>query len=503
MPILILQEPRLIYAASDIFRLFFGSVRLHHLGISAGLEEPIWQVDLPPVAQFGAPWQPTFFAGAQGQYRTGFDAACQALLDENTDWLKQIRRQFKIHLYDWCVQQTGKSFPWGSLTGIRPTLIAEELWPSDVAKQMDAYWLGETAKRMHNTYRVSLDKADLAVRTMLEEQWLMASFPVENIGLYIGIPFCPTRCRYCSFTMKEGIGLTTADMQPYVDALCLEIDQTLSTLRPKISTIYIGGGTPTSLSVKQLEQVYQTLSQYVSMADIECCLEAGRPDTIDQPKLVSAKSWGISRLCINPQTMHDHTLALIHRQHTTAQTLEAFRLARHVGFDDINMDLIAGLWGEGVPEMAKTLTAIEALEPDSLTVHALAIKRASDWHEERVSHDADLGALKKPNQVVWQMMHMAEAWCQSKGLFPYYLYRQKDGLGGLENVGYARPGKGNLYNVAMMGDQRSILAFGAGAMSKRCYPDGRIERRANVKGLPDYLARVEEMVERKRQLFQP
>ncbi len=288
-------------------------------------------------------------------------------------------------------------------------------------------------------------------------------------------------------------------MEEYLDTLFYEMDacRPLFSDRP-LDTVYIGGGTPTALSAGQLDRLLGKIVQTFPMADVkEFTVEAGRPDSITEEKLKTLKRYPVSRISINPQTMQQKTLDRIGRLHTVEEIVGAYRLARSLGFDNINMDLILGLPGEGAAEVEDTLRQLAPLKPDSLTVHALAVKRAS-----RLKMEADGAVRPGPGQAETEaMMRAASEGAMQMGLFLYYLYRQKNMAGNLENVGYAAPGKEGIYNILIMEEKQSILALGAGNISKAVYPDGQIERADNVKDLKEYRDRIEEMIERKRKLW--
>ncbi|MGI6077706.1 MAG: coproporphyrinogen dehydrogenase HemZ [Fastidiosipilaceae bacterium] len=503
MPHVFLTHQIFTYAASDVLRLFFGKVTTVHEdgSLRVGDDDGVWLVGWRSNEPLIADLVEDEITKLEKEHNSASD---NPFADEEE--LRLGRRALKIALYNHCVAVTGKKFPWGSLTGIRPTLVAWETW------QQTGGSYDNSVAMLKEVYKVAPEKAILAVDTMIEEENLLANFPETDFGLYIGIPFCPTRCHYCSFTMPEGIGRSDAEMDRYVDVLCLELEQVLSQLQPVVRTIYIGGGTPTSLNPNQLDRLMATVTHLVKtplnqskQSDdyqiFEFCLEAGRPDTITEDKLMVAKSYGVNRLCINPQTMHDETLEKIGRHHTVEQTIEAFELASQIGFASINTDLIAGLVDEDETMFTESLQRVLELGADSVTIHSLALKRSSEMNRRRVEAGEALSAIKRPDEVVAAMLEIGDESCRSAGLVPYYLYRQKDGRGGLENVGYAKSGCGSLYNIGMMGDRRSVLAFGSGGMSKRYFHGGLIHRSPNVKSYLQYLDRWQEMAERKLKLF--
>ena len=396
------------------------------------------------------------------------------------------RRQAKLGVYEVMKQRTGVTPPWGSLTGIRPTrLLYANL---ERGLSMDA-----ACAELQRVFDVSDEKTDILRQIVTVQQELPAPAPNEA-DIYIGIPFCVTRCAYCSFLSGEvGNGRLLA---PYVEALEKEIDAALSLLDEtglRLRAFYMGGGTPTALPAELLSQVLKKAAP-LTRACREITVEAGRPDTITAEKLQALLDAGVTRISVNPQTMHDETLARIGRRHTARQTEAAYRLARGMGFDHINMDLIAGLPGEDLAMFRQTLGWIRGLRPESVTVHTLSIKRSSLLHLWQASlPDGDMVAA---------MVREGALAARELGMRPYYLYRQKYMAGNQENVGYALPGQECLYNIEMMEETASVIALGAGAASKRLFPQkGFIRRAFNVSDICQYIGRVDEMAERKRELF--
>lgn len=397
------------------------------------------------------------------------------------------KRLCKLTLYDLCVRLSGHRPPWGSLTGIRPTRLLYE-------KLAHGMGLAEAAAALTAQFDVSPEKATL-LRRIVAVQLTLPAPRMSDVDVYVSIPFCRTRCVYCSFP-GEALG-KGKQVQPYLDALFYEMAQAARMIAEggfTLRTLYIGGGTPTALGEEDFAALLNAVGECFPNP-VEYTVEAGRPDTITQGKLYAMRAHGVTRVSVNPQTMNDDTLVAIGRGHTAAETAEAFRLARRMGFESINMDVIAGLPGEGRAHFARTMAAIEALLPDSLTVHTLAIKRASRLHL--------LGAPLADGEAVAEMVQMGEAAAQRMGMEPYYLYRQKYMAGQQQNVGYARAGAACLYNIGIMEETASVLACGAGAISKRVFADRelRIERAPNVSNVSVYAERVADMVARKRALF--
>jgi len=404
---------------------------------------------------------------------------------------RQMKYRIDLGLYQELTRRTGRTLAWGILTGVRPTKIAmkklEEGWDRDSF----AAWFQEECK-------VSREKAELSFEIAVQEQELLGKLDCEDgYSLYVGIPFCPSVCTYCSFS--SGAVKDWKDrLWDYLNALKRELAFIGEELgRRKLNTVYIGGGTPTVLSAGQLQWLLDCIDAHFSREFLlEYTVEAGRPDSITREKLKVLRDHGITRISINPQSMQQKTLDAIGRQHRVEEIVEAYHLAREMGFDNINMDLIAGLPGEDVRDMADTLWKIRELAPDSLTVHSLAIKRAAKMEYEDLESNAG-----KVSQTLSEMIGMAQETACQMGLFPYYLYRQKNIAGNFENVGYAKEGRAGIYNVLIMEEKQSVIACGAGSVSKRVYPDGRIERCENVKDVALYIDKIKEMIDRKRKLL--
>ncbi|MBO5198868.1 MAG: coproporphyrinogen dehydrogenase HemZ [Lachnospiraceae bacterium] len=381
---------------------------------------------------------------------------------------------------------TGKKLPWGILTGVRPTkLVYERL--ADMTKD-------EIRDYMAETYYCSADKIEVSLITAAREKELLTQCrPEEGYSLYIGIPFCPTTCLYCSFTSYplERFG---GYVEPYLEALKKEIRFASESMGGKAPmSVYFGGGTPTTLSAEQLRDLIGYVKNSFDFSGVkEFTVEAGRPDSLTYEKLAVLKELGVDRISINPQSMCQETLDLIGRRHTVEQIEEAFAMARKAGHDNINMDLIIGLTGETPEHVRRTLERIRPLNPESLTVHTLALKRAARLNLEKERY-VDMQAVDVP-----VMQQLTAAYAKENGYLPYYLYRQKNMAENLENVGYARYGKECLYNIVIMEERQTILALGAGASSKFYFPaENRLERVENVKSLKDYVERIDEMIERK------
>ena len=414
---------------------------------------------------------------------------CKASLAERAEY----KNQLKILLYQGLSKITGTTLPWGTLTGIRPTKQAlSKLEEGRSLEEIESYFGGR--------YLCSKEKTDLSVDIASRELDILHKIDYKNgYSIYIGIPFCPTRCLYCSFTAFS-VKAYEDYVDSYLDALFKEIDYAkgcFDGLEKKLTTIYIGGGTPTSLNEAQLERLLIKINETYDLASIhEFTVEAGRPDSITYEKLRLMKQYGVTRISINPQTMNQETLDVIGRKHTVEDIRNVYEMAREIGHDNINMDLIIGLPGEDEASVAHTLEEIKAMDPDNLTVHTLAIKRAAylNIYKERYA-DLTFGDAGK-------MLALTSDFAREEGYVPYYLYRQKNMSANLENVGYAKPGKECIYNILIMEEKQTIIALGAGASSKFVFPEeGRIERVENVKDVKEYVTRVDEMIERKERMI--
>lgn len=399
---------------------------------------------------------------------------------------RAVRRLLRQTLYRLCRRLTGMHPPWGSLTGIRPTRLFYEALESGLD-------MAQAAEQVQRAFDVTEEKARL-LREIVETQRQLPPPSDGWMDVYIGIPFCTTRCAYCSFSSGElGNGRL---VEPYLAALMREMEQArdiLDATGRTLRAVYMGGGTPTSLSEDQLARLLAHMTRLFPAA-CEYTVEAGRPDTITRGKLEAIRASGVTRISINPQTMNDRTLRVIGRAHTAQQVLDAYALAREVGMGHINMDVIAGLPGEGLEDFARTMEGALQLRPESLTVHTLAIKRSSRMHLEN--------APLPDGETAAAMVRMGQETAARLGMRAYYLYRQKYMAGNQENVGYALPGHACQYNVDIMEETTHILALGAGGISKRVYPEeGRIGRAPNVANIEQYIARVDEMTQRKRDLF--
>lgn len=397
----------------------------------------------------------------------------------------------KKALYQHLCALTGRTLPWGTLTGIRPVRIIERY--EDVMTAGSA----EPSAFLHSKFLVSEEKARLLTRIYANEQKALSAFDYKSgMSIYIGIPFCPTRCVYCSFTSYP-FHLWENRADEYIDAVRRELMFIAKNTDRRIDTIYIGGGTPSVLSAETIDGLIGSVEEILDLGQLrEFTFEAGRPDTISIDKLKVLKKHGVDRISINPQTMNEATLRAIGRRHGADDIVRAFGEARELGFDNINMDVIAGLPGEGLSEFEHTLQEIEKLGPDNLTVHTLAIKRASALN---TSGNAWGGVERKGldyagMEEVSEMIRLGAEYAGLGGMEPYYIYRQKNMAGSQENTGYAKPGKEGLYNILMMEEKQTVLGVGAGSSTKYVSYDDRggrtVRRSANVKNTEEYLKRM-------------
>lgn len=438
----------------------------------------------------------------EGVYNGAGEFCLRVLCDDRTEDERTFQLDYsnrleaktaiKRELYNMLSKRTGKELPWGTLTGIRPTKIA-------LTRLYEGWTEDEIRKYMADTYLTSREKIDLSVEIAEREKNLLSRVDYENgYSLYVGIPFCPTTCLYCSFTSFP-IGAWRGKMHLYLEALFKELEYVAHQMKGKtLDTIYFGGGTPTALEAEELDAILTKIEETFDLSAVkEFTVEAGRPDSITEEKLRTLRAHGITRISINPQTMKQATLDLIGRRHTVEKVKEQFRLARELGFDNINMDLIIGLPEEDINDVRDTMEQIRELAPDSVTVHSLAIKRAARLNIFRERY----AGLKIENTQ--EMIDLTASCARSMGLVPYYLYRQKNMAGNFENVGYAAPDKECIYNILIMEERQTIVACGAGTTTKVVFPkENRLERVENVKDVEQYISRIDEMIERKQKMLE-
>lgn len=427
------------------------------------------------------------------------EGTCFSLAPEEcvqTEDVQEEKRDVTKKVYQFLSKQTGQELAWGMLTGVRPTKLVMQKIEQGMTKE-------EIFEFLKEQYCVGDKKAQIAYEIACREKALLDQLDCKNgYSLYAGIPFCPSICSYCSFSSSP-IAEWKDQVDCYLDAMIKELKATAKLMQGKtLDTVYIGGGTPTTLEADQLDRLLGTIRENFDLEHVlEFTVEAGRPDSITKEKLEVLRSHGISRISINPQTMKQETLEIIGRHHTVEQTVQSFLTARELGFDNINMDLIVGLPNENLEDVRHTMEQLEKLQPDNVTVHSLAIKRAARLNMFK----EDYTSLKMEN--TWEHIEVTADYCKRMGLQPYYLYRQKNMAGNFENVGYAKEGKAGIYNILIMEEKQTIVACGAGASTKRVWntpnPDGthRIERCENVKDVALYIERIDEMIERKKRLF--
>lgn len=416
---------------------------------------------------------------------------------------KRYRDELKRLLYKVLKEATGNELSWGTLTGVRPAKLALKVILSGGGKEAAQDY-------MKREFFCSDAKAKLCTDVAVKEAEILERIGFyKGYSVYIGIPFCPTVCTYCSFSSVSLKNMDKPDelISRYIEAVRKECEYVKKIFKGrKLTSIYVGGGTPTVLSERQLGQLMDIICSNFDIASAEeFTVEAGRPDTINEEKLAVLKRAGVTRISVNPQSMNDNTLYEIGRRHTAAQTVHAYELARNAGFDNINMDIIAGLAAEDINDFRYTLDRICELQPDSYTVHSLVVKRASEYRRIKETD----GIVRRRGGVQEQMLDAAGEYAQKYGYSPYYMYRQKNKAGlsespVLENVGYAKPGKESVYNIIIMEEKQTVAAVGAGAQSKLVKPydpySGEITgiiRNSNVKNVYEYIDRIDEMIERK------
>jgi len=404
------------------------------------------------------------------------------------DTAKEKELTLATALFNCFVQATDYRSEWGLLTGVRPAKLFSRL--------IKTVGVGGAEDYFKNRLLVSGEKTSLCKETAVSEEKIIAKNSKNSFSLYISIPFCPSRCSYCSF-VSHSVDKAGKLIDSYVELLCEEIKETGIIAREqnlKLETVYIGGGTPVAISAAQIAQIMAAVKENFDLTEIsEYTVEAGRPDAIDKDKLLAIKQGGATRISVNPQTMNNAVLREIGRNHTAQQTVEAMALARQVGFDNINMDLIAGLPTDTPESFKNTLHALLELNPESITVHSLSVKRASNISRENTLPEFETG------KAASEMVRYARKTLSKKGILPYYMYRQSKTVGNLENVGYAKKGYEGLYNVYIMDETHTILACGASAVTKLREPGGDyIERIFNFKYPYEYISRFSEIIARKK-----
>ncbi len=383
------------------------------------------------------------------------------------------------------------SSPWGSLSGIRPVKRVVQMKEKGMTDS-------EIAKALTEQFSVSQEKINLAIDIADREIKVFPKPPKNSCSLYLDIPFCPSKCIYCSFA-SMGVDQMKHFVEPYLEAMFTEIDETAKIVRElgfRVDTVYIGGGTPTTLSAEDLDRLLYKISQKFDLKDLkEFTVEAGRPDTITASKLAAMRRNGVDRISVNPQSMNEKTLKVIGRKHSPEQIASAMELVRKYDFCAVNMDVIAGLPEETEEEFSDSLIKVAAFEPENITVHTMCIKRAArlTTEEQNVELSEDL--------AVQNMVRFAHSLLKEKDYYPYYLYRQKKTLGNQENTGFCRDGFEGYYNVYMMEELQTVISMGVGGVTK-LVKDDRIERIFNIKDVREYIRRLDELIKRKQFLYE-
>ena len=409
-----------------------------------------------------------------------------ALTPYQQEGLRQ--RALKMSFFKAAVEIMGRVPAWGSLTGVRPAKLAARLLRGGMTPR-------QADRELERTYQVSAPRRRMCIEAAQAGIAAKEALQPNDISLYIGIPFCPTRCAYCSF-VSQAVERSFKLMEPYLEALEREI--TLAArMAPdtglRIKSFYMGGGTPTTLSAKQMDHLLTHLNRSFDLSHVvEYCIEAGRPDTIDRDKLQVLLDHGADRISVNPQTLDDRVLETIGRRHTAQDIYDALQLVRTTGGFAVNMDLIAGLPGDTPDGFRTTLEQVLALAPENITVHTLSRKRGADLSQQT--------APVPDGAQVGEMLDFANTALNTAGYAPYYLYRQKFMSGGFENVGWTRPGQENLYNICIMEELCSILAMGGGASTKLVCPGGRLERHIDPKYPTEYIANIDRICAAKAKL---
>lgn len=413
----------------------------------------------------------------------------------NINFSLAYKENVKIAVYKYFVETMKVNHPWGTLIGIRPAKIAGNLMEKGLTDE-------EIIEYYKEHYLASTEKTELCIEVAREERSLINKSS-NNISIYIGMPFCPTRCAYCSFASNSIKGKTEL-VEEYLKALSLEINSIKDYIEAKrltVDNVYFGGGTPTSVTDYDFEGIMKCIyNAFIKGKTIkEFTVEAGRPDSISVNKLLSMKNYKVTRISINPQTMNDKTLKRIGRMHSVEDIIEKYKLARECGFDNINMDIILGLPGESLQDVENTCKIIRELNPESLTVHGMAIKRASRIHEDLLNNKIETGLNLSD---IIGMYDATRKTSEELDMHPYYMYRQKNMIGNMENVGYCKKGFENRYNIQIMEEKQTIIALGADAVTKVIFlSENRLERFANLKDVKEYVSRIHEIIEKKISLL--
>jgi len=409
--------------------------------------------------------------------------------------VEDVKNSLRRFLFLCLKDITDDVYPWGILIGIRPSKIALKLLKEGNTEE-------DVIKIFKDRYLAHEDKAKLCIAVAKAEERIVNK-DKNNIAIYIGMAFCPTKCLYCSFTSNP-ISVHKKMVTPYLEALIKEIKGISEYVKEKnlnIESVYFGGGTPTAVNDKEfmmvMDEIYNNFIRDNKVK--EFTVECGRPDTLTENKLQTMKACKVDRISINPQTMNDKTLKLIGRTHSSEDIKEKFKMARELGFNDINMDIIIGLPGENLEDMINTKNELIKLKPDSITVHGLALKRGSRMYEEFILKK---GIKMTSQEEIIKMYEESRSLAENLDISPYYMYRQKNMVGNMENLGYAKEGKECIYNIQMIEERQTVIALGAAAVSKVIFlEEDRLERFPNLKDLHEYISRIDEMIERKKNLL--
>ena len=419
----------------------------------------------------------------------GVTRTAEVTLDAADETVSLRRRILQQSYFRAALPFLEKAPAWGALSGVRPTKLTTRCLTAGMDDE-------QTIRQMEETYFVTPRRAKLSLDCSKATMAAAAKLEAQDVSLYVGIPFCPTRCAYCSFVSKT-IGKNTDLMEPYLEALFKELRRTgelMANSGRTVRTIYIGGGTPTTLTARQMKALLDCIRESFDLSRcIEFTVEGGRPDTLDQEKLNVIAQNGADRMSINPQSMVDSVLAASRRPHTAADVERSYCQAVNAGFSAINMDLIAGLPTDDFDGFRHSLDTVISLSPANITVHTLAIKKGADLYEQRDG--------LSPDAEVSKMVDYAEDTLRSAGYVPYYLYRQKYMSGSFENVGWCRPGTACLYNIYMMEELHTIISVGGGGMNKVNLPDGSLQRFHNPKFPQQYIEMIDDVLRQKEDLF--
>jgi oxygen-independent coproporphyrinogen-3 oxidase len=417
----------------------------------------------------------------------------QASEDENTK--SAFQRLARINLLALMEELTGRNpSPWGILRGVRPTKIPHKMLDRGLS-------IGAVLARLEQQYALSISKAQLLGEISLRQRPFLLSREQAKklVSVYVGIPYCPSRCLYCSFPAQV-LPSDQLKVEGFLQALMMDIDAAAKIIAKydlKVQNIYVGGGTPTSLANKDFERVLERITFAFAGPKLEeFTVEAGRPDSIDEMKILAMRTVGVNRVSINPQTMQEKTLKLIGRRHSSQDIIEMLEKIRYSGIPIVNMDIIVGLPGEGVQEMTSTMEQLTDLAPDNLTVHTLAIKKGSLLKETRGEY------ILPGEDMAVNMLNIASSYARSWGMVPYYLYRQKYMTGNLENVGYCNPGKESIYNIQIIEERQTIIGVGPAAATKAVNPgEWRLTSSYHPKDLATYINKIENCLERRATLL--